>query len=411
MIKTLQKKFIITAMVAISVLLLVLLGAINGVNYWMVSQQAERTLMMLSENEGGFPPQMEQQKKGRPSLFGSPFLRDTAMSARYFVVGLDTVGNVLQTDVSRIASITETEAEVFAQKAYERGDVSGSIDQFKYKITPPHDGKGSVIIFLDTSIQLYSILMVLVNSFCIGIICWILMLLLVIFLSKKAILPIARNIEKQKQFITNAGHEIKTPLAIILANTDAMELHNGENKWSRNIRAQTTRLSGLMENLLILAKMDENGRSFPASDFSVSLLLEETLNLFYESAALSGVTIQKDIQPKVILHGNRDNMMQLISILMDNAVKYTNPNGRITVSLQKSERAVILQMKNTCMKLPEGDLEKLFDRFFRGDSARTQKSGGYGIGLSVARAIAEAHKGSITAGYENENTITFTVKL
>ena len=133
------------------------------------------------------------------------------------------------------------------------------------------------------------------------------MLVLVILLSKKAIFPIAENIEKQKQFVTDAGHEIKTPLAIIMANTDAMELHNGENKWSRNIREQTIRLNGLMQNLLALAKMDEGGVKLPSSDILLSSLLEEILPSFYEPASLKEIIIQENIQPDIIVHGNRDN--------------------------------------------------------------------------------------------------------
>ena len=236
------------------------------------------------------------------------------------------------------------------------------------------------------------------------------MLLFVILLSKKAILPIAENIEKQKQFVTDAGHEIKTPLAIIMANTDAMELHNGENKWSRNIREQTVRLNGLMQNLLALAKMDEGAVKLPSSDILLSSLLEEILPAFYEPAALKEIIIEENIQPNIIMHGNRDSMSRLITILLDNAVKYTSKQGNIIIYLERKEGVITLSIKNTCDMLPEVDPEKLFDRFYRGDSARTQKSGGYGIGLSAARAIAESQKGSITASYE-ENQIIFTVEL
>ncbi|MFQ9799167.1 MAG: sensor histidine kinase [Clostridia bacterium] len=181
-----------------------------------------------------------------------------------------------------------------------------------------------------------------------------------------------QSTEKQKQFITDAGHEIKTPLAIILANTDAMELHSGVSKWSQNIRAQTVRLNGLMQNLLALAKLDEGNVHLDAEAIVLSQLLEESLHSFEEAAELKGISIQKEIQPDVTIHGNRDSIARLLSILMDNAVQYSPPEGRITISLQLAEKQAVLRIKNACENRPAEDPGKLFDRFYRGDSARTR---------------------------------------
>lgn len=415
MIKTLQKKFILTAMLAISILLVVLLGAINVVNAGMVNQQTEFTLNMLVKKATDKAPPRDsmealqnQQEPKEPDL---PKKEDVTMSSRYFWVCMDSSGVIVETDMSHISSVTEDEAKEMAQKAAEQDADSGRLEGFRYTIQSTHDEQGSVAVFLDTTTQVYSMLRVLGLSVVIGLLCWLLMLVLVILLSKRAILPIARSMEKQRQFVTDAGHEIKTPLAIILANTDAMELHLGKNKWSKNIREQTMRLNGLMQNLLTLARMDENSAAFPSADFSAAHLLEESLHPFYEAAALKGIVIETDIQPDVMLHANRDNMARLISILMDNAVKYADAGGQIHVLLKKSNKTVVFQVKNTCAELPKEEPEKLFDRFYRGDSARTQKNGGYGIGLSAARAIAKSNRGSIAAEYENQNTIVFTVKI
>jgi len=272
-------------------------------------------------------------------------------------------------------------------------------------------GDETVIVFLDNSEEILSYARVLFLSGGIGIICWILMLFMVMFLSQKAIRPIAENIERQKQFVTNAGHEIKTPLAIILANTEAMELYNGENKWSKNIREQTVRLNGLMKNLLLLAKIDEGAADIIKSEISLSELVSENVRAFAEPLNLRSITLQIEIQPKVIIKANKEQMSQLISILLDNASKYTNDNGTVIVSLQQSDKRIKLLIKNSCEKLPDTPPDKLFERFYRDDKARTQKTGGYGIGLSVARSIAETNKGSITAVYENPNFVSFTVRL
>lgn len=409
MIRTLQKKFIITAMTAVSILLFVVLGAVNTANCIIVSGQGSRMLNMLTEHEGMPPLPMERKKEGPEDFLNPPFNEDEAMSARYFLVRLNGDDEVLSVDISRIASVSEREAASYAGLVIEKGDETGRIEHFKYQSAASRDGKEKVILFLDISGQSQSILAILFLSVCIGFICWMLMLLLVAALSRKAIRPVACSMEKQKQFITDAGHEIKTPLAIILANTDALELHQGETKWSRNIRSQTVRLNGLMQNLLTLARMEEGDIKLAASDVSFTQLLNEMLVPFYESAKLRGIAIHTEIEREVMLHANREAIQRLVSILLDNAVKYTSPCGRIDVALKKNERTCIFQVKNTCTELPEGEPDRLFDRFYRGDAARTQKSGGYGIGLSAARAIVEAHKGTITAGYENGSAVVFTV--
>ena len=169
-------------------------------------------------------------------------------------------------------------------------------------------------------------------------------------------------------------------------------------------------MTGLMQNLLTLAKMDEHSIDLPKSNFSVNLLLEELLNPYYEIVADRGISVQVNFQPDVTLYANRESMMQLFSILLDNAAKYTPNNGHIEADLSSKGKHTTFQIQNTCNDLREADLTKLFDRFYRCDSARTQKDGGYGIGLSAARAIVHANGGTITASAE-AGTILFVVRL
>ena len=167
-----------------------------------------------------------------------------------------------------------------------------------------------------------------------------------------------------------------------------------------------------MQNLLVLAKMDEGGDSLPTSEFSLSLLIEEVLDFYQEAAAAKGIVLRSIIQPEVMLRANRESIVQLLSVLLDNAVQYTPADGSIQVVLTKEKSGIVFQVENSVDTPPEGDLERLFDRFYRGDPARTQKSGGYGIGLSAARAVAETHGGTITARCDGPRaTIIFTVKL
>lgn len=441
MVKQLQKKFIISAMLAVTILLVVLIGGINVFNYLTTSNDNDRLMEMLcysfetstkwnadttdntqppqsindtqkntaadisgSQNNPDFPPQDNGTKPPddkKNNGFGRHD-KNAVDSARYAAVAIDKNGNIIRTDVTHISSLTEDEATAITEALKNNAPGTGTYSGFVYRISETKRAEGKVIILLDNGMQISSLFTVLFISVGAGIFGWLLMLLLVILLSKKTIAPVARSIEKQKQFVTNAGHEIKTPLAIILANTDAMELHNGENKWSKNIRAQTLRLSGLMQNLLMLAKMDESSAKLPMCSFDISTAAEDTVNAFIEPAALKGVMIEQDIQKGLQLNGNRDSIVQLITVLLDNAVKYTESGGMIRAKLSGNDKNIALSIANTCE--PIDHPEKLFDRFYRGDSARTQKNGGYGIGLSVAQAIAELHKGTITAENVSVNT-------
>lgn len=410
MIKDLQRKFIVTAMTAISVLLILLLGTINILNIYYVGNQVDQKLEMISQNEGN-PDNIPRVSKDMPPKepYGIKNEYDTFMSSNFFVVRFDQNGTIIYTDVSRISFVSEQEAKELAEKVYNQKERSGKIENFEYMVKDSHMENGKVVVFLDTTEDIYSYIRVLFLSVAIGIACWFFMLLLVILLSKRAIRPIAENMVKQKQFVTNAGHEIKTPLAIIQSNTEAMELYNGENKWSKNIKEQTIRLNELMNNLLTLARFEENSTHLFVSDCSLSQLLNEHTECFRETLKLKGITLQTKIQPRISLQANKEHMIQLISVLMNNAVKYTNEGGVVVVSLEENDKQIKMQFKNTCQQLPPALPDKLFDRFYRGDEARTQKSGGYGIGLSVAQSISETYKGKIYAEYENENTIVFTI--
>ncbi len=412
MIKILQRNFIVTAMTAISVLLILLLGTINIINIRTVGTQISAKLEMISRNEGD-PDNIPMAPGDMPPRepYGRKNDYDIFMSSNFFVVRFDKKGEIVYTDVSRISSVSEQEAKDLAGEVYTQNEPSGKIDNFEYMVTDSLKGIGKVVVFLDTSDDIYSYIRVLFLSIAIGIACWLVMLLFVILLSKRAIRPIAENIEKQKQFVTNAGHEIKTPIAIIQSNTEAMELYNGENKWSKNIKEQTTRLNELMENLLTLARMDESNDTLVLSDCSLSQLLVDHTECFREILELRGITLQTNIQPMVSFRANKEHIAQLLSVLMDNAVKYTNDNGNISVSLEGNDKRIKLQFKNTCQQLPPVSPDKLFDRFYRADEARTQKNGGYGIGLSVARSITETYKGRISAEYENDNIVVFTIRF
>lgn len=411
MIKQLQKKFVFSAMLAISILLVVTLGGINIVNTVSANKQTDKLLSTLAQVENSAITMMLPEVRNTWDFFSVVVTQDDTLGAIYFVVRDDSFGRIRSIDTSHISSISVEEAQYYAKQVQRKNDSSGKTGRFKYIAMPTVGGFGKTYIFLDVTKQMSDVWQVAFLSIGVGVLCWVAMFLFVVLLSKKAIKPIASNIEKQKQFVTDAGHEIKTPLAIIMANMDAMELCYGENKYSKNIRNQTYRLKDLTAELLSLAKMEESRLENRKEWFSFTGLVEETVNQFSESIQEKDITLQKNLCPELNIKSDIWQIQKLVTILMDNATKYTSEKGQISVMLSKASKYVVLVIANTADGLEKLQMDKLFDRFYCGDDARTQKNGGYGIGLSSALAIVQTMKGSITAHIGNNQKMVFTVKL
>ena len=413
MTKTLRMKFIVTAMTAVSILLMLLIGSINIANFTVNERMTRDFLKVLAENGGSLsdrePP---DELKERPAdLFRFQENGRQPAPMEYFWAETDGAGMVVSCDVSHMSSFTVKEAEAYISRIAVLNQPWGRDDGMRYFISELESGKGNLIVVADISNQLRSELRVLLLSLAAGAAGWFFMLILISLLSGRAVRPIVENMEKQKRFVTDAGHEIKTPLAIIMANTDALELHQGETKWSRNIRGQTERLSGLMQNLLTLSRMDEGTAETLMSECSLSEMTRDAVAQFREPAENRGISVLCDIAENVTVTGDKVRLLQLLTILLDNAVKYAEGGTpEIRVSVSRQERTAVLRISNTCFLGQDEDPGKWFERFYRGDSARTQKSGGYGIGPSAASAIVRLHKGFVKAEYE-DGRVVFTVVL
>ena len=419
-------------MTAITILLAVLAGGICVFGRYTSAQESRALLQVIAES-GGTPEQWRPQLRGdwpeQPNSAGTDipekpearpddkqaelrfgdgvtFTRDNLMGARFFSVAAVTDTEEMQflADTSHIYAVDDEEAVQLAGKLYLTGKTSGITGDYRYLL------ENSTYYFLDVSQARRQNRNLTVIAVLIACAAWLLMLLVTALLSRRAIRPIAENMEKQKRFVTDAGHEIKTPLAIIMANTEAMEMISGENKWTRNIKAQTSRLSGLMQNLLTLSRMDEGFR--PAKEeLDLSEAVREAWQPFAEPASLRKIDVRLEISQGLEILTDRNQIQQLLSILFDNAVKYTQEGGEIAISLFRDAGKILLQETNTTTQPRLQDPAKLFDRFFRADQARTQKSGGYGIGLSAAQAIAQACGFELTADYPEEGRIRFSVKV
>ena len=218
--------------------------------------------------------------------------------------------------------------------------------------------------------------------------------------------------EKQKQFITDAGHEIKTPLTIIDADAEVLQADIGDNEWLEDIRAQTRRLAALTNDLIYLSKMEEADRKLQMIEFPFSDMVMETAQSFQALARTQEKSFLCQIQPMVPLCGDERALRQLVSILLDNALKYTGEGGSIRFTLQRQARVLHLEVWNTTRQpVSTGNLDMLFDRFYRMDRSRSSQTGGYGIGLSIAKAIVAAHKGKISAVSRDGKSLSIHVFL
>lgn len=415
MIKNLQRKFILITMISLLAVLIFLLGSINGVFIYQTRQKADTLLNMLIDNNGYFPKKTgpknssskpfpfiaPQEKKGG---FDYPISEETPFETRYFCVWL-TGEKVAKTDVGHIASISQDEAISYTKKAQSSHKSTGFLNQFHYK--RKKDGSSTLYVFVDSTNSIQTIQNFAFLSCFIGIICVLLVFTLIFFLSKRAIRPIAINMEKQKQFITDAGHEIKTPLSIISANTEVIEMCQGKSEWTESIHNQVNRMNELVQNLLALAKLDEEKLKLSMEDFSIDKILSNIINTFSILIDSKNLKLTTQIQTKVAITGDKKNIERLLSILLDNAVKYSDENGSLEIFLANKEKYIELSIYNSCCPVPQGDLSCLFDRFYRTDASRARESGGYGIGLSVAKSIVLAHQGKITAKQKNDGVIFY----
>lgn len=416
MVRKLQKKFILIVALVLFLVLGGLVGVVNGINYWQTKQKTDVLLNMLLDNNGTFPENSPdnqgkqehspenrapgadqlQLSENRKSIWNNfRFSAETPFETRYFSVATTDGGKTWTIDVSHIASATEREAEAYAAKAEKKAKTEGKTGIFRYRMKQTEEKL--LIVFVDCSRDTQNVESIAAISCSVAAGCYLLVLILVIFCSRKAIRPVIESMEKQKQFITDAGHELKTPIAIISANTEVIEMCGGESEWTESIHHQIERLNSLVTQLLTLAKMEEGGGELELKIWNASETIVDAVTSFEAPAVTKQIALQSDIAEEVHMEGDAARIHQLVSLLVDNAVKYTPKGGKIHICWRKNGKKAEFSVQNTCDTLPEGDLNRLFDRFYRADASRARESGGYGIGLSVAAAIVKAHKGKITA--------------
>ncbi len=412
MLKKLQRRFVAIAMFALSIMFLVQLGAVNIINLYQRDSEVRSILQIIANNNGVLPNGYDDNDIGE---YINPFGKieitiETPYSTRYFVVEMkNNVATKISTE--HIAAVSASDAYEYASEAFQNGPGFGIIGPYRYLYKQGVGHEKSIMVFIDVTRDLrISFALMFISSF-VTLIAFILLLFPVWWFCKLALRPVAEAMEKQKQFITDAGHELKTPLAIISANADVMELCQGENEWLTGIKKQTVRMNTLVKNLVELSKLGEMNDSSKHMQFDISEAVSDTASGFATAAEASGKQFNYFVAGDLKYTGNEEEIRQLISILCDNAIKYTDDGGIIKLGLYKIGKNIQIDVFNTCEYVDPASVSKLFDRFYRADSSRSRETGGYGIGLSVAKAIVDRHKGKIRAVPEGTKAITFKVVL
>ncbi len=412
MIHRLRRKFILISTISVLSVIALVFVMIFALNVSSMNKNMDMLADRVSEGGGRFLGSMEENPhhdktppQSNPNFeFITP---ETPFSTRHFTVFFDKDGDVTRTNTESIYSITDEVAIEYAEKVVDDGEERGWISNYRYKVFSNDFGKG--VVFVDGSMSRSSMMQSMTIAGLVLLGCAALVLLLIILLSGRVVKPIAESYEKQKQFITDANHELKTPLTLILANLDIAETELGKNEWLDDIRSEGHRMTELVNQLVALSRMDEEGQPLNVTELDISGIVTDATSEFKPLAESRGKKLTADIDPNIRYNGDEALLRRLISVLLDNAVKYCDIDGEISITLRRGRR-VVMTVENTYAAVGEIELHRLFDRFYLADKAR-RFTGGYGIGLSMAKAIVEKHKGEITAYKKDVTHIGFKVVL
>lgn len=400
----LRKKFIYFSVGIISIVTVIIIGFVNFAIFYNLNRNSDELLKTLAENNGVMPKIAMVEN----SDYDQKVLYLKNISNRFFTVRTDVQKNIITVNTDDVFFTSAQEAVEYAKTVLSKGQSRGFYKGFKYLIEDT--GKGKLIAFVDVVKDYGVIYSNLGNSIIIGIVVLFLVALFSFLLSKKAVRPMVQAYKKQNAFITDASHELKTPLAIIKTSADVLEMKNGECKWTGNIHKQVNRLNELIGNLISLTKLDESDE-LEKFEFSFSDILSESVTDVKDYALSLNKNIIANIEKGISFKGNEELIRKVIYILLDNSIKYAKENSDINVNLLRQNRRIVFTIENEADNLEIKNYNVLFERFYRSDSSRNSKTGGYGIGLSIAQSIVLKHRGRISADSFDGKKIIFSVKF
>lgn len=420
MFNKLRNRFLIVNLVIISCIMLLSFATIYFITYQNVKADIDMELHRVAEfnlkpdgkkgnmklgPDGGHHPQEPQGYNDSPPERSVSFMLQT--DAQWHITATNS-----RFDMD--AAFYETAIKEASLGRSDIGQFTLGGNQWAYMVQK--NDTGYSVVYLDVTAQ-KTILTNLVYTFTlVGLVMLIVIFFTSRYFANRSIAPVREAFQKQKQFIADASHELKTPLAVINTNADVLlansdETIESQSKWLHRIKSETERMKTLTNDLLYLTEMDDTRAGILYSEFNVSESVESVLLTMEAVVFEKDITLDYEIQPDLILHGSSEQIKQVVMILMDNAIKYTPSKGAITLSFKKHHNDTLLTVTNTGQGISPEHVERIFDRFYRADPSRSRKHGGYGLGLAIARSIVEQHKGRIYAKSALHEMTSFYVQL
>ncbi|HJB31474.1 HAMP domain-containing sensor histidine kinase [uncultured Oscillibacter sp.] len=406
MIRKLQIKFVAMCMVLVT--------AVLGVVFAAVLVSAKQNIEVISHQVLERVIQ-DDAPNSRPAL--GPNQNGEEVLLPYFTVNLWDSNGVYQAFVTSgtYANLQDTaELEDILSDCLRQGQPEGTIGSYGLRYMRQDYGLYQRIAFVDMSMEQATLQELMGSYLQIGLAALILLLGVSILLARWATRPVARAWRQQRQFLSDASHELKTPLTVILSNAELLEaapMDPRPARWADNIHSEAKRMKSLVEEMLTLARADNAVPTAVMAEVSLSDLATDCALAFEPVAFEAGKPLESDIAPDVTVTGDGDKLRQLIGVLLDNAIKYGQAGGTITLSLRRTDRQARLTVSNPGEPIPPEQLSRLFERFYRADASRGEQSG-FGLGLPIAAAIASEHKGTLKAESDQVSTrFLFTMPL
>lgn len=412
MIKKTQQKFTVITVAAISLVLMLVFGLLNIAVFGGIYYSAHENIDIIREcrgfvfnnnhfsNDGFFG--------GSNGQFSDMMNATDTVSYMYVRISNNNPDSpFITTNMSD--SYSANTIYYIAKTLADSGEHTGVYNNLMFEVEK--DDINTTVIIVDISANMSLMRNLLIISIMIIVLSISFVIVFTHFLSRWAIRPVQIAFENQQRFISDASHELKTPLTVISANADVLESEIGENKWLDNIKSQSTVMNELVHDLLDLAKLDETSEDMEITEFDLSSIVLSKALEFECTAFENGKTFEQNITDNLIYKGNEESIKHLVSILIDNAIKHSNENGIVRVTLTTNGNRKIFQVYNTGNGIKNEEKDKIFNRFYRSDRSRSRETGGYGLGLSIAKSIVDAHNGTITVDGEENKWISFTVIL
>lgn len=407
MIKSLRSRFILIVMESFLVVLVLILLGTNLMNRRNVYNGIDARLTYLAESDMGPPMGMvmstPQIVRGWVDLNSAGIMNETS----YFIFTEYTTGPILRHQLEMLSLMTGADASQLIPELLADTHTHGNIGSYRYFVAARETPYK--IVFMNCESEFSSIRSLWRTSLLVGFASFALVLLLVALLSRRAIRPFEQNIENQKRFISNASHELKTPLGIIMSDIDMQVLESGESEWLQNAQLQADHLALLIEQLTTYSLLSEKSRQNADLPVDLSALTEMIAEEIRPLSLAGGQSFTTEIAANIPVYGNEDALRTMLSVLLDNAVKYTPAGGEISLTLSRDKKTVV-RIKNSCAHVDRAELPHLFERFYRGAEHRADQDG-HGLGLSIASEIAALYGGAIRAEAPDEHHILFTVEL